>query len=197
MSGIAVSKLRSKEEIRDILEGLVRQSSLSISLNRRAKIILLGTMGCSNYSIAKQLSVDVGTVKRWRERWSAAWPMINRFGEPRLGERRRIGKSELLRREIIELLSDNKRSGAPKKFSLSQRKQLVALACEKPDDYGVPISQWSGRALSEIAVRKGIVESISVTQLNWILKKYGRPSAQMPKLDVSQDQGLEKLLQKS
>lgn len=189
MSGIAVEKLESNEEVRELLEGMIRQRSLSVSLNKRATMIFMGIQGCSNYLIAKELNVDVHTVKRWRGRWSSAWPLIC---EP--NEQGKISRAEMIKRKIMKVLSDNRRSGAPRKFSMSQRKQLIALACEKPEDYGVPISQWSGRALAEIAATKGIVESISVSQLHWILKKYGGPSSQKSILDVPQNQGMEELL---
>ena len=38
---------------------------------------------------------------------------------------------------------------APATFSLEQIVQLFALACEPPEDYGRPISEWTGHELAD------------------------------------------------
>lgn len=46
-------------------------------------------------------------------------------------------------------------------FGLEQILQLFAIACEKPETYGRPISHWTARELADEAIKQGVVESIS------------------------------------
>ena len=46
-------------------------------------------------------------------------------------------------------------------FSYWQILQLFAIACEKPENYGRPISHWTSRELADEVVKLGIVTSIS------------------------------------
>ena len=46
-------------------------------------------------------------------------------------------------------------------LSLEQLLHLFALACEKPEDYGRPISHWTARELADAVIKQGIVERIS------------------------------------
>lgn len=62
---------------------------------------------------------------------------------------------------VVERLADAPRPGAPMTFSLEQMVQLFAIACEKPEDYGRPISHWTARELASEVVKLGIVTSIS------------------------------------
>lgn len=166
MSGIAVPSLEMTDIFRGILESLSRESSLSVSMNKRVQIVLMGSEGLSNYRIAKQLGVDVNTVIKWRSRWSKAFSSLSRINEAQ----EILGKAAL-RNMILKILKDRARPGAPRKFTLSQREQIVALACEKPEDHGLPITNWTGKTLAETAVKKGIVEEISGGHTNRILKK--------------------------
>ena len=62
---------------------------------------------------------------------------------------------------VVERLADAPRPGGPMTFSLEQMLQLFAIACEKPEDYGRPISHWTARELADEVVKQGIVTSIS------------------------------------
>ncbi len=42
--------------------------------------------------------------------------------------------------QLLSHLVDNPRSGAPKQISLEEQQQIVALASEKPADYGVEMT---------------------------------------------------------
>ncbi|TAG96581.1 MAG: helix-turn-helix domain-containing protein [Sphingobacteriales bacterium] len=71
----------------------------------------------------------------------------------------------------MKRLDDLPRSGAPKRISLSQEQQIVALACEKPRDHGVEMTNWTHEMLARVAISKGILESISSRYVGEILKK--------------------------
>lgn len=56
-------------------------------------------------------------------------------------------------------------------FSLEQILQLFAMACEKPDDYGRPISHWSARELADELIKLGVVETISPRHVGRLLEE--------------------------
>jgi putative transposase len=57
---------------------------------------------------------------------------------------------------VEERLQDAERPGTPARFSLEQILQLFALACDKPETYGRPISHWTPRELASELVKQGI-----------------------------------------
>jgi putative transposase len=63
--------------------------------------------------------------------------------------------------EVVQRLADAERLGGPMTFSLEQILQLFALACEKPEIFGRPLSHWSAPELADEALKQGIVTSIS------------------------------------
>ena len=83
-------------------------------------------------------------------------------------------EEKALKRVVEEALSDEPRPGAPPRFTPEQIVQIVALACEMPEDSGRPISDWTPRELKEEVVKRGIVETISVRSVGRFLKS-GRP----------------------
>ena len=74
-------------------------------------------------------------------------------------------------RPVAERLQDLPRSGAPDTFTPEQLCQIVALACEKPEHYGRPITHWTNGELADEAIKQGIVESISASYVGQLLKK--------------------------
>lgn len=72
---------------------------------------------------------------------------------------------------VAERLADAERPGGPMTFSLEQILQLKAIACEKPEDYGRPISHWTARELAEEVVKQGIVSSISPRHVGRLMEE--------------------------
>jgi transposase len=117
------------------------------------KIILLANGECmSNKDIATELGIYSADITQWTKRW--------------------IARSQ---DTVIQRLSDLPRSGAPDTFSPEQICQLVALACEKPEAYGYPISHWTQKELANEMMKQGIVASISQSQICRILQKLNLP----------------------
>lgn len=81
-----------------------------------------------------------------------------------------VSDGELLAK-ILDILTDVPRSGAPKRITLSEEQQLIALACEKPEDHGIPMTQWNREMLAKVAMAEGIVEKISPRYVSELLKK--------------------------
>jgi hypothetical protein len=94
----------------------------------------------------------------WRKRWQESFPALVAI------ECRE--SSAALRRAIEDVLADAPRSGAPGTFTAEQVTQILALACEPPSQSGRPIDAWTGRELADEAQTRGIVESISRSQVN-------------------------------
>ncbi len=72
---------------------------------------------------------------------------------------------------LLGQLKDNARSGTRKQISLQEQQQIVALASEKPADYGVEITCWTHEMLAKVAIGQGIVGKISSRHVGNILKK--------------------------
>jgi putative transposase len=65
-----------------------------------------------------------------------------------------------------ERLSDLPRPGSPCKITPEQWCKIMAVCFTAPQEYGYPITHWSGHELVKEVVKQGIVESISVSHLN-------------------------------
>jgi len=58
----------------------------------------------------------------------------------------------------------------PASFSLEQMLQL-AIACEKPEKYGRPISHWTPRELADEVIKQGIVNTISPRHVGRLMEE--------------------------
>ena len=158
----------SKQEAN--LQQIIRRPKSPQALVLRAKIILAGRQRRQrNQQIARDLGCDHQTVALWRKRWLESQ------------ERLTIVEAEedeaKLESVLVELLNDQPRSGAPAKFSAEQVCQIIALACEKPEESGRPVTVWTPRELADEAVKREIVTSISAIQVERFLKRGGVATA--------------------
>jgi len=95
--------------------------------------------------------VDVG---KWRRRWAAP--------QERLAAVEKSPRTSDLNRCITEILVDAPRSGWPGIFTPEQIVEIIAIACEQPEeDSERPVSHWNSRELAEEAVKRKIVPRIS------------------------------------
>ena len=72
---------------------------------------------------------------------------------------------------VEERLQDLPRAGKPSVITADQRCQIKALACEKPEKAGRPISQWTSREIADEIVQRGILDRISARHAARLLKK--------------------------
>ncbi len=138
-------------EERQGLEMLIRRGSTPQQLARRGRIVLSAAAGLNNSQIARQVGLDVDTVRFWRNRWLGL--QAASLEDPSAGSGQALSLDERLR--------DAPRPGAPARITPEQVCQIVALACEAPSQHGRPISQWTSREVAEEIVQQGIVERIS------------------------------------
>ena len=137
-------------------------------------MILLAFEGLCNEDIAGQIGCERHAVGPWRHRWADAFK--------RLVLVECCEKPSALRHAIEGLLSDLPRSGSPGKFTAEQVTQILATACEPPQDSGRPVTHWTPRELAEEVVQRGIVASISPRQVGRFLKDGGVAAAPQPLL---------------
>jgi putative transposase len=162
------AKVIITERQQDVLSTLTRSSTCPQALAQRARMILLAFDGLDNETIAERLGCERHAVGIWRRRWSAAFQ--------RLVLIECCEKDSALPPALAELLGDLPRSGCPGKFTPEQITQLLAVACEPPEDSGRPVTHWTPRELADEAAHRGIVESISPRHMGRFLK-YSRPAA--------------------
>jgi transposase len=114
----------------------------------RARILLLTDEGMTVNAIASELGIVKNTVIKWVRRWN--------------------GNSEL---GVSERLEDLPRSRCPDKFTPELICQIIATCCEKPSEYGRPITHWTQREWVDELIKQKLVESISVSEVGRILRE--------------------------
>ena len=148
---------------REILERIIRKSTSMQHHVIRVKIILFAADGFSNQYIAQELTIHRQTVCAWRARWSDAWEVLLTVGEE--------DTEKILHQKILEVLSDEQRSGVVPKFSAEAVCQIISVSCEDPQDCGYPISHWTAGELRKEVIKRNIVDDISERQVGRFLKR--------------------------
>ena len=147
------TKVVLNEKEQEALTGISRRYRSEQQVVLRARIVLAAGRGASNIQIARELEVNVDTVRLWRDRWVG------------------LQGIDLDTLSIAERLQDAPRPGVKPKITEEQRCQIAALACEAPAKSGGPISQWTGREIADEIKARGIVEQISPRHAARLLKK--------------------------
>jgi putative transposase len=155
-----------------LLQRLVRRQTADQRLVRRASIILALAANPCVEAVARQLGLTRLTVRHWRDRWLQAAPQLQQAEQEQAAEAALLGLLE-------QVLADAPRLGAPATFSPEQIVQLVAVACEPPEQSGRPIDHWTARELADEVKKRRIVPDISPRSVGRFLKG-GRPAAAPP-----------------
>lgn len=150
MKGRKNNIVLSDDERKQLLK-LSRKSKTPHRLIIRAKLILMAYDGTPHKKIAAKFEMQPESVTRWVKRWN--------------------GTSNQEGKDVASRLDDAQRSGAPDTFTPEQKCRIVSIACEKPEVYEKPITQWTNKELADETIRQGIVRSISSSQVGRILKK--------------------------
>ncbi len=136
----------SADERQELLT-LIRAHKTPQHFSFRAHIILQLADGHNAREVARHLGTSRVTVRRWRRYWLVRHAC-----------------------SVAERLQDAPRPGAPAIFDVEQWCQIMALACEPPEDSERPISHWTPRELAAEAIKRGIVEAISERHVGRFLK---------------------------
>ena len=153
-----------------LLQQIVRGTTNPYRLVIRAKLILAAASGESNSSMSRRLELDREQVRLWRQRWRDATDKLAAAEEQKINDKKLIALIE-------QILGDRQRPGTSKFFSVEQVVQIVALACEDPEESQRPISHWTARELAAQAVKRGIISKISPRSAGRFLKGSYSPTA--------------------
>lgn len=135
------------------MEQLVRRHNIGQQIALRGRIVLAAGEGQTNSEIARNMGISINTAQRWRNRWAKA---------------QTISYDDL---SIEDRLQDGPRPGAPSRITADQRCQIEALACEKPEKSGRPITHWSAREIADELIKRKIVTDISPRHAARLLKR--------------------------
>jgi len=147
------TEVKLSEEEKEGLEQLIRRHNVGQQIALRGRIILAAGQGQTTSEIARKLGISINTGQRWRNRWVKA---------------QKIAYADL---SIEDRLQDGPRPGVPSRITADQRCQIEALACEKPEKAGRPISQWTAREIADEIIERKIVERISRRHAARLLKR--------------------------
>jgi putative transposase len=136
------------------LEKLVKRHQVGQQTALRARIVLAAADGLKNKEIVAKYVVTADTVRLWRNRWVKLQD---------------ISLDDL---SIEERLQDAPRPGAPAQITADQRCQIEALACEKPEKHGRPITNWTAREIADELKKRKIVTNISPRHAARLLKRW-------------------------
>ena len=162
MSGKA-AKVQLTTQMSDMLYRISASQSVGRAVARRALIILKAFVNYDNQTIGRIVGNSAETVGKWRRRWRDSYPALLRmeFAESHAA----------FLRAITECLSDAPRSGSPGTFSPDQIVGVIGIACEPPENSGRPVTTWTGKELADESQKRGLVNSISVSHVNRILRQ--------------------------
>lgn len=161
MPGTAAKVWLSEKQLAVVTEfGQAR--SLPQFLIQRATIVRLAFEGHLNEDIASAVGVERHQVGLWRKRWAQAWKSLTLL---------ECSEPHRLREGIRECLTDAPRAGRRGKISAVQITQILALACEKPALSQRPITHWTTPELRSEVIKRGIVPSVSVSQVGRYLRQ--------------------------
>jgi transposase len=155
MPGPKPTEIKLSQESTDQLTKLVKGHQTSQQIALRARIVLAADQGQSNAQIGQKLEVSLDMVRLWRNRWQ------------------KLTSISLADLSAAERLADLPRPGVPAGISATQRCQIEALACEKPEGSARPISHWTGREIADEIIKRNIVDHISPRHAGRLLKRGG------------------------
>lgn len=138
---------------RGLLAKLIRAAKTPQRLVERAQIVVRAADGHSNERLVRDLGVTRPTLRKWRRRWMQAAPSLC-AAEAQENDR-------ALQARIVEALSDAPRSGRPPEFEPEQILEIIATACEDPQDSGLPVSHWTAKELAREVMSRDIVKWVS------------------------------------
>jgi hypothetical protein len=161
MSGKA-AKIMITEKQQAILQQIANAATATVRHAQRARIILEAYQRKFNSDIAAKVRLDRRQVGLWRRRWADSFEALIAI------ECRE--NNATLYRAIQQVLSDAPRVGAPCTFTAEQVTQILAVACEPPENSGRPVSRWTHRELTDEVIQRKIVSSISESQVGCYLQ---------------------------
>lgn len=136
-SGPESHHLRIPYKVRRELRLLIRRQRESYAVVQRARIVLFSHQRMSTSEIASKIGWCDRTVRKWKARFIC--------------------------NPTIEGIRDGTRTGRPARIDVQIRCELVKMACDRPDNKGIPFRNiWTYAALADaVAEKTGCRMSIS------------------------------------
>jgi putative transposase len=167
--GLAALVIELTKKQRELLTEIRNGRTSKHVHKERAQIILQCAEGKTNYRIGKELGISGQVASKWRKRWQS--------NAVQLGQAEAEEEKGKYKKRIMKALDDAPRSGCPGKFSAEQVCHILSVACEAPEESEHPLSHWSLSSLVAEVVKRGIVPSISKSQMHVFLKSCGNQAA--------------------
>lgn len=159
MTQLRAALLQVSDQQLDELHAIIRKRTSPQQQVVRAQIIVLSQQGIGVRETARRLGVARTTVQSWRHRWRSSDQV-----------------------KAMERLDDRPRPGAPPTYTPEQVCAIVAIACERPEDSGHPITHWTQQEIADEAVKRGIAEAVSQRAVGHFLKRSRPATASHPRL---------------
>lgn len=145
-----------------ILNKFTKSCTAQKCISQRAQVILFAFQCHDNSWIAERTGLERHAVGRWRRRWQESFEALLAIQMKEC--------HAVMERAVMEVLRDAERSGAPGKFTAEQIVTLISMGCQSPRDSGRPVNNWTGRELADEMKKRSIVDSISVSRVNELLR---------------------------
>ena len=162
MARLQAATIKLTEQQEKILKQLQVGTHTAMHLKIRSEIILLASQGYTNNGIEKEMGIHGETITKWRNRYAQAQTELASVESE---------TPRKLRNHIEKTLSDEQRSGKPPTFPDEVVACIIAISCQKPEESGLPFSHWTPTLLRDEVIKRGIVTSISATQISRFLKR--------------------------
>jgi putative transposase len=146
-----------------ILQSIIRKSLCPQAVALRARAVLAAHMGLCPSDAACKLQCSRMVARSWPGRFAQA--------QRQWGEAADQWSEKVLTGKVLDVLEDAERCGAPPTFTPEQMCQVMAVAVERPQDCGRPVSHWTPRELADEVIKRGIVPTISPRHVGRFLKK--------------------------
>ena len=165
---------------RSVLEHLIRSSTSEHRIVERAKIVLTAADGDLAVKQEVALGIDRQRIRRWRRRFAEAMDLLN------AAELEPVSDADL-EHLVVDVLRDGYRAGTKPKFTAEQVAQIISLACEEPQNLGLPVTHWTPTELAREAKKRGIVDEISPRHVARFFGGVLNPAASVAVLAQSED----------
>ena len=146
-----------------ILTKIYHKRSVPEFIKQRIRAVLAAASGWQNKEIATKHGLEVHFIGMWRNRFAKhhrCWKQTDAPLRPAMNETL-----------ILGWFADQKGRGRKETITPEQRTKIAAMSLESPEQSGLPVTQWTLALLADEAIRRGIVDTISVSSVRTILKK--------------------------
>lgn len=147
----------------EVLQSIVRKTHCPQAVALRARAVLAAARGANPSDAARELGCSRLVARRWPQRFAQV--------QRQWGDAAAQWNPKVLTDKVLDVLEDAQRCGTPATFTAQQMCQIMAVAVERPQDCGRPVSHWTARELADEVCKRQIVATISPRHVGRFLKK--------------------------